>query len=164
VLLVISCPCALVVSIPLGYFGGIGKASRNGILAKGSNFVDALAALKTVIFDKSGTLTRGVFKVRQVVNLNGYSKNQLLEFAAAAELQSNHPIAASIIDAFAEDGLKLNPTLILNHTVLSGQGVKAQYGEHSVIVGNDSLLHLKLIDHPRCEFDGTAAHIVVDGN
>jgi Cd2+/Zn2+-exporting ATPase len=100
VLLVISCPCALVVSIPLGYFGGIGKASRNGILVKGSNFIDALAAVKTVVFDKTGTLTKGVFDVRQVVNLNGYSKTRLLEFAAAAELQSNHPIAASIIKAF----------------------------------------------------------------
>ena len=85
VLLVISCPCALVVSIPLGYFGGIGKASRKGILVKGSNFIDALAAVKTVVFDKTGTLTRGVFNDKEVINLNGFSNDQLLEFAAAAE-------------------------------------------------------------------------------
>jgi len=164
VLLVISCPCALVVSIPLGYFGGIGQASRNGILVKGSNFIDVLAAVKTVVFDKTGTLTRGVFKVKDVVNLNGFSKNQLLEFAAAAEMQSNHPIAASITAAFNEAGHELNPALISDHSEISGQGVKARYGDHAVMVGNDSLLHLKSIDHPRCEFDGTVSHIVVDGN
>ncbi len=164
VLLVISCPCALVVSIPLGYFGGIGKASRNGILVKGSNFIDVLAAVKTVVFDKTGTLTRGVFKVREVVNLNGFSKNQLLEFAAAAELQSNHPIATSIINAFKEDGRELNSAMVFDHTDISGQGVKARYGEYSVMVGNDSLLHFESIDHPQCEFDGTVSHIVVDGN
>jgi len=164
VLLVISCPCALVVSIPLGYFGGIGNASRQGILVKGSNFIDALAAVKTVVFDKTGTLTRGVFKVKEVVNLNGYSKDQLLEFAAAAELQSNHPIATSIINAFNGDGRKLNPTMVLDHTEIPGQGVKARYGDHAVLVGNDNLLRLESIDHPKCEFDGTVAHIVVDGN
>jgi len=164
VLLVISCPCALVVSIPLGYFGGIGKASRRGILVKGSNFIDALAAVKTVVFDKTGTLTRGVFKVKKVVNLNGFSKKQLLEFAAAAELHSNHPIAISINKAFDEDGRELKASMISNHTEISGQGVKARYGDHSVMVGNDSLLHLESIDHPECEFDGTVAHIVVDGN
>jgi Cd2+/Zn2+-exporting ATPase len=164
VLLVISCPCALVVSIPLGYFGGIGKASRRGILVKGSNFIDALTDVKTVVFDKTGTLTRGVFKVKEVVNLNGYSKNQLLEFAAAAELQSNHPIATSIISAFEKDGRELDPTMVFDHTDISGQGVKARYGDHAVMVGNDSLLHSESIDHPKCEFDGTVAHIVVDGN
>jgi Cd2+/Zn2+-exporting ATPase len=164
VLLVISCPCALVVSIPLGYFGGIGQASRRGILVKGSNFIDALAAVKTVVFDKTGTLTRGVFKVKEVVNLNGYSENQLLEFAAAAELQSNHPIATSIINAFNKNGRELKPSMVFDHTEISGQGVKARYGNHVVMVGNDRLLHLESIDHPQCEFDGTVAHIVVDGN
>ena len=164
VLLVISCPCALVVSIPLGYFGGIGKASRRGILVKGSNFIDAMAAVKTVVFDKTGTLTRGVFKVKEVVNLNGFSKDQLLEFAAAAELQSNHPIATSIINAFNKGGRELNPAMVFDHTEITGQGVKARYGDYAVMVGNDSLLHFQSIDHPKCEFDGTVAHIVVDGN
>jgi len=162
-LLVISCPCALVVSIPLGYFGGIGRASRRGILVKGSNFIDALAAVKTVVFDKTGTLTRGVFEVKEVVNLNGFSADQLLEFAAAAELNSNHPIATSIITAFNGDGRKLNSAMVVEHTEISGQGVRARYGDHSVMIGNDSLLHLESIDHPKCDFDGTVAHIVVDG-
>ena len=163
VLLVISCPCALVVSIPLGYFGGIGKASRKGILVKGSNFIDALAAVKTVVFDKTGTLTKGVFKVKEIVNLNGFSKGQLLEFAAAAELQSNHPIATSINNAFKNDGRELNSSMVVDHTELPGQGVKARYGDHLVMVGNDGLLHLESIDHSKCEFDDTVAHIVVDG-
>jgi Cd2+/Zn2+-exporting ATPase len=162
VILVISCPCALVVSIPLGYFGGIGQASRNGILVKGSNFIDALAAVKTVVFDKTGTLTRGVFKVKEVVNLNGFTRDRLLEFAAAAELQSNHPIATSIISAFNKEGRELNPAMVTDHTEIPGQGVKARYGDHSVMVGNDSLLHKKSVDHPKCEFDGTVAHVVVD--
>ena len=164
VLLVISCPCALVVSIPLGYFGGIGKASRNGILVKGSNFIDVLAAVKTVVFDKTGTLTRGIFKVKEIVNLNGFSKDQLLEFAAAAEQQSNHPIATSIIDAFEKVGGHLKPSLAIDHTELPGQGVKVRYGDHRVMVGNDSLLHAESIVHPQCEMDNTVAHIVVDGN
>ncbi|MDX2481462.1 MAG: heavy metal translocating P-type ATPase [Desulfuromusa sp.] len=164
VLLVISCPCALVVSIPLGYFGGIGKASRQGILVKGSNFIDVIAALKTVVFDKTGTLTKGSFKVKEIVNLNGFSKDQLLEFAAAAELQSNHPIAISIIDEFNKNGRKLNPTEINSHIELSGRGVKARYKDHSIMVGNDNLLHLESIDHSKCEFEDTVAHIVVDAN
>jgi len=164
VLLVISCPCALVVSIPLGYFGGIGRASRRGILVKGSNFIDALAAVKTVVFDKTGTLTRGVFRVKEVVNLNGFSKDQLLEFAAAAELHSNHPIAISINNAFTKNGRELKASMVSDHTEISGKGVKARYGDHAIMVGNDSLLHLQSIDHPKCEFDDTVAHLAVDGN
>jgi Cd2+/Zn2+-exporting ATPase len=164
VLLVISCPCALVVSIPLGYFGGIGKASRRGILVKGSNYIDALAAIDTVIFDKTGTLTKGVFEVKTVVNLNGFSKAQLLEFAAAAEFQSNHPIATSILSAFSQDGRKLDTTTISDHVNIAGKGVKARYGEHNIMVGNDHLLHLEAINHDKCDFDGTVAHIAVDGN
>ena len=164
VLLVISCPCALVISIPLGYFGGIGLASRKGILVKGSNYIDALAAVKTVVFDKTGTLTRGVFKVKEVVNLNGFSKNQLLEFAAAAEYQSNHPIATSIVTAFEKGGRKMDPAKIYDHIDITGKGVMARYGEQTVLVGNDSLLHTKSIDHHRCDFYDTVAHIAVDGN
>ncbi len=163
VLLVISCPCALVVSIPLGYFGGIGKASRSGILVKGSNFIDALTAVKTVVFDKTGTLTRGVFMVKDVVNLNGFSKSRLLEFAAAAELQSNHPIAVSITNAFRDMGQKVDPANVFDHVEISGRGVRARYGDHGIMVGNDSLLHSESIDHPVCEFDTTVAHISVDG-
>jgi len=164
VLLVISCPCALVVSIPLGYFGGIGKASRRGILVKGSNFIDALAAIDTVVFDKTGTLTKGVFAVKEVVNLNGFSKAQLLEFAAAAEFQSNHPIATSILSAFSHDGRRLDTANISDHVNMAGKGVKARYGRHNILVGNDNLMHQEAIDHNRCDFDGTVAHIAVDGN
>ena len=163
VLLVISCPCALVISIPLGYFGGLGRASRQGILVKGSNYIDALAAVKTVVFDKTGTLTKGVFQVKDVVSRNGFSKDQLLEFASAAEFQSHHPIATSIQAAFKDRGGQLNKSRILAHTVHAGQGVTARYGERSILVGNDSFLHLKDIDHDQCEFDDTVAHIVVDG-
>jgi len=163
VLLVISCPCALVISIPLGYFGGLGRASRQGILVKGSNYLDVLAAVKTVVFDKTGTLTKGVFRVKDVVSRNGFSEDQLLEFAASAEFQSNHPIAISILAAFKDRGGRLNESQILAHTVHGGQGVTARYGERSILVGNDSFLHLKAIDHDQCEFDDTVAHIAVDG-
>jgi Cd2+/Zn2+-exporting ATPase len=163
VLLVISCPCALVISIPLGYFGGIGKASRRGILVKGSTYIDVLAAVKAVVFDKTGTLTRGVFEVKEVVGRNGFSREELLEFAAAAETQSDHPIAAAIVAAFEEQGGRLDTSQIGEHRDLAGQGVAARYGERDILVGNDRLLHNEEIDHDRCEFDHTVAHIVVDG-
>jgi Cd2+/Zn2+-exporting ATPase len=163
VLLVISCPCALVVSIPLGYFGGIGNASRKGILVKGSNYIDALSAVDTVVFDKTGTLTKGVFKVKEVVSVNGYSKLQVLEFAAAAEYQSNHPIAESILSAFSSEGRELEIDRISDHIDMAGKGVSARYGDHTVLVGNDSLLHLKDVHHEKCDFGTTVAHVVVDG-
>lgn len=163
VILVISCPCALVVSIPLGYFGGIGRASKEGILVKGSNFIDALAAVKTVVFDKTGTLTRGVFEVNTVVNRNGFSKYQLLEFAAAAEYHSNHPIAVSILSALKHRGGKVDTTMIHGHTDIAGQGVTANYGDRTIMVGNDALLHMEKVEHGQCDFDSTVAHIVVDG-
>jgi len=163
VILVISCPCALVISIPLGYFGGIGRASKEGILVKGSNFIDALAAVKTVVFDKTGTLTRGVFEVKELVNLNGFSEKQLMEFAAAAEYQSNHPIAHSILSDFKHRGGKVDTTMLHGHKDISGQGVSVNYGDRSICVGNDTLLHMQEIDHDRCDFNSTVAHIAVDG-
>ena len=164
VLLVISCPCALVISIPLGYFGGIGRASRRGILVKGSNYIDALAALDTVVFDKTGTLTKGVFEVKEVVSQNGFTKAQLLEFAAAAEYHSNHPIATSILSAFSHDGRKLDTNKISDHIDMAGKGVKARYGDRTILVGNDALMHQKFVEHDKCNFDGTVAHIAVDGS
>ena len=164
VLLVISCPCALVISIPLGYFGGIGKASRRGILVKGSTFIDILAAVKTVVFDKTGTLTRGVFEVREVVGRNGFSENELLEFAAAAEVQSDHPIAAAIVKAYERRGGSLDSSRIGAHRDLAGHGVSARYGDRDILVGNDRLLHLRGIPHDQCTFEHTVAHIVVDGH
>jgi Cd2+/Zn2+-exporting ATPase len=163
VILVISCPCALVVSIPLGYFGGIGRASREGILVKGSNFIDALAAVKSIVFDKTGTLTEGVFKVNEVVSVNGFSKARLLELATAAETDSNHPIAASIRTAYQALEGTIDPTSVSGHIELSGQGVSAHYDGHTIMVGNDRMLHDKQIPHKQCEFDSTVAHVSVDG-
>lgn len=164
VILVISCPCALVVSIPLGYFGGIGQASKNGILIKGSNFIDALADLRTVVFDKTGTLTKGIFTVKLTVNVNGYSREQVLEFAAAAEYHCNHPIAASITQAYAAAGGRIDPNQITHHQEISGEGVCAEYQGKTVVVGSDALLHRKEIAHGRCDFDTTIVHVAVDGD
>ncbi len=164
VLLVISCPCALVVSIPLGYFGGIGRASRQGILVKGSNFIDALAALKIIVFDKTGTLTQGAFKVLETVGFNGYSKDQVKAFAAAAEYHSNHPIAVSILETFAALGHSLNPAHIQDHREITGAGVQVRYKNHIVVAGSDKMLHDKNIHHEQCEFDTTVVHVAVDGD
>jgi Cd2+/Zn2+-exporting ATPase len=163
VLLVISCPCALVVSIPLGYFGGIGRASRRGILVKGSNFLDALSAVKTVIFDKTGTLTQGKFEVQKVVSRNGVGEQKLLELAGLAEMHSNHPIAKSIVERLIRTGVKLDSTSIDEHVDLPGRGVQAQIRGHAILVGSDGLLHHKQIAHDVCELEGTAAHVAIDG-
>jgi Cd2+/Zn2+-exporting ATPase len=159
VVLVISCPCALVISIPLGYFGGVGSASRKGILVKGSNFLDALTQVKTVVFDKTGTLTKGEFKVSEIVTSNGFSKEEILEFAAYAESGSNHPIAKSITDAFQN---KINNSRIKQTEEISGHGIKAVIDNITVLAGNDKLLHMQNIEHPVCNVDGTVVHIVIN--
>jgi Cd2+/Zn2+-exporting ATPase len=164
VLLVISCPCALVVSIPLGYFGGIGRASHQGILIKGSNYLDALAEVKTVVFDKTGTLTRGVFEVEEVVANDGYSRDHILEIAAAAEYHSNHPIAKSILKALSQTGREVDPAALGEHTEIAGGGVKARIGNSLAVVGNDALMHRDEITHNVCVVAGTVAHVALDGN
>ncbi len=163
VLLVISCPCALVVSIPLGYFGGIGRASRRGILVKGSNFLDALSAVKTVVFDKTGTLTQGKFEVQRVVSKNGVEEQKLLEFAGLAEVHSSHPIAKSIVDKLTKSGMKLDSTSVTKHVDLPGRGVRALIKGHEVMVGSDGLLHHQQVAHDVCEMESTVAHVVIDG-
>lgn len=163
VVLVISCPCALVISIPLGYFGGVGRASRQGILVKGSNFLDALSKVKTVVFDKTGTLTRGDFTVQKVVPVNGYGEQRLLEFAMLAELHSSHPIAKSIVAKGYEMGLKPDITSVVEHVDLPGRGVRVLAGGHEIHVGSDGLLHHQQIAHNVCELQETAAHVVIDG-
>ncbi len=163
VLLVISCPCALVVSIPLGYFGGIGRASRRGILVKGANFLDSLAAVKQVVFDKTGTLTQGVFAIREVMSLNGFSRSQLLEMAAAAECRSNHPIAGAIVAAYEKSGGRIASLATAEHAEQPGRGVSATFKNRRVLVGSDTLMHQHAIAHPRCEWGATVAHIAVDG-
>ncbi|GIV46175.1 MAG: cadmium-translocating P-type ATPase [Ignavibacterium sp.] len=159
VVLVISCPCALVISIPLGYFGGIGGASRRGILVKGSNYLDALTKVKTVVFDKTGTLTKGEFKVSEVVVKNGFDKEELLRLAAYAESYSNHPIAKSVIEAYKG---KIDQELISDVQEISGKGIKAKVNGQQVIVGNDKLLHLENIKHDKCDAGGTVVHIAVN--
>ncbi|KUO58545.1 hypothetical protein APF79_06975 [bacterium BRH_c32] len=159
VVLVISCPCALVISIPLGYFGGIGGASRRGILVKGSNYLDALTKVKTVVFDKTGTLTKGEFKVSEIIVKNGFDKDELLRLAAYAESHSNHPIAKSVIEAY---GGTINQKLISDVQELSGKGIKAKINGQIVIVGNDKLLHLENIQHDKCDVEGTVIHIATN--
>ena len=163
VVLVISCPCALVISIPLGYFGGVGRASRRGILVKGSNFLDALAKVKTVVFDKTGTLTRGDFTVQKVVALNGFGQRQIMAFAVLAELHASHPIARAIVAKGREMGLKPDSASVTRHEDLPGRGVHALVDGHDILVGSDGLLHHRQVDHDVCELPGTAAHIVIDG-
>jgi Cd2+/Zn2+-exporting ATPase len=159
VVLVISCPCALVISIPLGYFGGVGRASRKGILVKGSNFLDALTLVKTVVFDKTGTLTKGEFKVSEVVTSNGFSKEEILEYAAYAESNSNHPVAKSIFEAFANE---IDNTRINQVEEISGHGIKAVIDNNTIIAGNDKLLHKLNIAHPVCNVEGTVVHVAID--
>ncbi|MEO0826497.1 MAG: heavy metal translocating P-type ATPase [Cyanobacteria bacterium J06639_14] len=160
VLLVISCPCGLVISIPLGYFGGVGGAARRGILVKGSVFLDALTQVKTVVFDKTGTLTQGNFQVSEVVTHNGLSQAQLLELAAHAGSQSNHPVAQSIRQAY---GQAVNPAAIEAYEEISGHGIRARVKGRTVLTGNDRLLHREAIPHDVCVVDGTVAHLAVDG-
>jgi Cd2+/Zn2+-exporting ATPase len=162
VLLVISCPCALVISIPLGYFGGIGAASRRGILVKGSNFLDALAGVKTVVFDKTGTLTKGVFRVKETVARIGYSQQQVLMLAALAETHSNHPIARSIIDASQQLPSRLHDEIV-DHQEIAGHGVKVTTEAHTIIVGNDAFMHRESITHDTCDAAGTVVHVATDG-
>ncbi|MGO9412750.1 MAG: heavy metal translocating P-type ATPase [Spirochaetia bacterium] len=164
-MLVISCPCALVISVPLGYFGGVGGTSRHGILVKGATFLDALARVRTVVFDKTGTMTKGVFKVTAVNPRNGVGGPLLLRYAALAEAHSNHPIAASIREAYArEAGADPASELAVGgYREVGGQGVTARVEGHDVMAGNDRLLHQLEIPHDTCCIDGTAVHVAVDG-
>ncbi|MHB9142962.1 MAG: heavy metal translocating P-type ATPase [Paludibacter sp.] len=159
VVLVISCPCALVISIPLGYFGGVGLASRKGILVKGSNFLDALTQVTTVVFDKTGTLTKGEFKVSEVVTSNGFSKEEILEYAAYAEIHSNHPVAQSITEAYQA---KIDITKITQTEEISGHGIKAVVDGKTILAGNDKMLHKENIEHSVCQVDGTVVHVTID--
>ena len=158
VILVISCPCALVVSIPLGYFGGIGGASRNKLLIKGSNYIDTLSKVDTVVFDKTGTLTEGVFSVVKVVVHNGFTKEELLGWAAAAESHSSHPIARSIREAAGSGSLTAQDIV-----EVKGHGVIAKVGARTIVIGNDRMLHREAIAHDESGVEGTVAYVAVDG-
>lgn len=159
ILLVISCPCGLVISIPLGYFGGVGGAAKRGILVKGATFLDALTDVRTVVFDKTGTLTQGVFQVRQIVTKNGFSPSQLLSFAAKAESHSSHPIAQSIREAY---GQPIDDVEVRDYEEIAGYGIRAKVDGQTVLAGNDHLLHRENIDHDTCEVEGTVVHLAVD--
>ncbi|MHB1382668.1 MAG: heavy metal translocating P-type ATPase [Thermoleophilia bacterium] len=161
VFLVISCPCALVISVPLSFFGGIGGASRRGILIKGSNYLEALNSVDTVVFDKTGTLTKGVFKVTEIIGSNGYSNAELLEIAALAETHSSHPAARSIIEAYKGS---VDESRVQSCLELPGYGIKAVVDGKEILVGNDRLLHTgDCIEHDKCLVQGTVVHVAIDG-
>lgn len=164
VLLVISCPCALMVSIPLGYFGGIGAASKSGILVKGANYLDALAELDTAVFDKTGTLTKGVFRVTEIVTKNHITPEEILFAAAGAEIYSNHPIAQSILAAYKEKtGKEITDDQVQDYREIAAHGISANVNEHRVVVGNDRLMHQDNIVHEDCEVAGTIVYVAIDG-
>lgn len=158
--LVISCPCALVISIPLSFFGGIGGASKRGILVKGSNYLEALAQTEIVVFDKTGTLTKGVFQVQELHPV-GLPEEELLELAAYAECYSNHPISLSLQQAY---GKEIDDSRIGEVEEIPGHGVKAMVGERQVAAGNHKLMAQMDISYDQSEIAGTAVHLAVDGS
>ena len=157
--LVVSCPCALVISIPLSFFGGIGGASKMGVLVKGSNYLEALSEAEIMVFDKTGTLTEGVFEVQEVEPVD-ISKEELLKVAAYAEHYSNHPISKSIKKAY---GNEINEKQIIDLEELSGLGIVAKIGNKNVLVGNEKLMREKEIKHEKCKNIGTAVYVAIDG-
>jgi Cd2+/Zn2+-exporting ATPase len=160
VFLVISCPCALVVSIPLGFFGGIGAASRSGVLVKGSNYLEAFNNIDAVVFDKTGTLTKGVFMVTAIVPTERFTEDELLAAAACAEAYSTHPIARSILDAFGREVAK---DCIDVYEEISGYGVKVVAEGKTILAGNRKLMAKEGITVHGQEKAGTAVHVVIDG-
>lgn len=157
--LVVSCPCALVISIPLGFFGGIGGASKAGILVKGSNYLEALSHTETIVFDKTGTLTEGTFEVEKIEAI-GMSQDELLKLATHAESFSNHPIALSLKKAYQQE---IDSTLIAKTEELSGLGVLANVEGKTILIGNEKLMLEKHIAHTKCDEIGTILYIAVDG-
>lgn len=157
--LVISCPCALVISIPLSFFAGIGGASREGILVKGSNYLETLSRVKCVVFDKTGTLTQGVFEVSGIHH-NKMEDERLLEYAALAECASSHPISKSLQKAH---GKELDRSRVTDICELSGKGVSARVDGHTVLAGNRKLMELNGIEYTDCHSVGTIIHMAIDG-
>ena len=163
VFLVLSCPCALVISIPLGFFGGIGGASRHGILIKGGNYLEALNNVETVVMDKTGTLTKGVFKVTQINPENNITKEELLQYAAYAESFSTHPIAESVIKEYQKNNLQIDKSLIKNYEEISGYGIKTEVNGKFVIAGNIKLMNLENIKTENNSQTGTVVYVAIDG-
>lgn len=160
VFLVVSCPCALVISIPLGFFGGIGAASKKGILIKGSNYLEALNKVTTVVMDKTGTLTKGVFKVTQISPFGTISEEELLSYMAYAESYSNHPIALSIQRAY---GKEVDQQEISDYSEVPGYGIKVQVKGKTLLVGNEKLMKANDLYNDEIQSFGTNVHIAIDG-
>lgn len=156
--LVVSCPCALVISIPLGFFGGIGAASKIGILVKGSNYLEALSHIETIVFDKTGTLTKGTFEVQKIEAVH-FSKEELLKFAAYAENYSNHPISLSLKKAY---GQEINSNLIAKTEELSGLGIWAKVEEKDILIGNEKLMQENQISYTKCDEIGTVLYVAIE--
>ena len=175
IFLVVSCPCALIISIPLGFFGGIGGASKHGILVKGANYLEALNDVETVVMDKTGTLTKGVFKVTEInvennVKINDFENNKtdltqslLLKYAAHIEKFSNHPIAQSIVSEYENSAAKIDESVIKDFEEISGFGIKANINNHQILAGNSKLMNLENIKFTEKENLGTVIYIAFDG-
>lgn len=157
--LVVSCPCALVISIPLSFFGGIGGASKDGILIKGSNYLEALAQTEIVVFDKTGTLTEGVFDVQKIAPV-GVSEEELLKLVAHAENYSNHPISKSIKKAYNKE---IDENIVKNPQELSGRGISAQIDNQEILVGNEKLMNENSINFEKCVEVGTILYVARNG-
>ena len=162
IFLVISCPCALVISVPLGFFGGIGAASKQGVLVKGSNYLEALSEMKTIVFDKTGTLTKGEFVVSEVIP-NGWEKEGLLEVAALAEGYSDHPISAALKKAYEEAELgELSMDRVEQAEEIAGHGIKAKIDGRVVYVGNAKLMEEKGVEYESCTVPGTVVYLAAE--
>ena len=160
IFLVISCPCALVISVPLGFFGGIGAASKLGVLVKGSNYLEALAQMDTMVFDKTGTLTKGEFKVTEILPAEGFTKETLLNLAALGEGYSTHPIAASIREAY---GQPLDMNRVNDAKEVAGHGIQVQIDGQEVFIGNEKLMRAQNITPAACESIGTVIYVACEG-
>lgn len=175
IFLVVSCPCALVISIPLGFFGGIGGASRHGILIKGTNYLEVLNDLESVVMDKTGTLTKGIFKVTEVnaennIKINNFENNKteltkplLLKYAAHIEKFSNHPIAQSIVAEYENSVSKVDENVVKDFEEISGFGIKVNINNHQFLAGNSKLMNLENITFDKKENLGTAIYLAADG-
>ena len=159
VFLVVSCPCALVLSVPLTFFGGIGAASRHGVLVKGSNYLEALNKVSTVVFDKTGTLTKGVFKVTEIIPGENVSPEQVLQYAAWAENFSTHPIATSILAAYGKN----EPVSLSQYREIPGYGLEVETAGRKILAGNAKLMEKENIPYIACEKVGTKVYVAVDG-
>lgn len=161
VFLIVSCPCALVISIPLTFFGGIGAASKRGVLVKGSNYLEALNKVSVVVFDKTGTLTKGVFEVANIIPAAGYQKEQVLEYAAQAESYSNHPIAKSILATY---GKPIDQKQFSGFEEISGHGISVMVQGKKVLAGNSKLMESEKIAYAACDAAGTRFYVAADGS